>query len=155
MTLIAYDSASPRLIPASAEAVLPYSDGHYRWSNLERPRARWRYITVLGDPDADIADVEPGCIWPPARAAIWAQDRLDRHPGADLTIYCDRDVFPAVDDVMTRYGWRWQLFLSTLDGTKPTSYRGKPTRAVQFTDRSNAYDMSIVYDLNWLNKAPE
>jgi hypothetical protein len=147
--MIAYDSARPLLIPAGAQAVLPYADGHFHWSNREFPAAQYRYFTVLGNPDADIIDVEPGCIWPPARARDWAQRRLALHH-PDLTVYCDRDTVAAVREAMA--GLAWHLFLTTLDGSKPEVYDGLHVRAVQFTDRNNAYDESLIFDDGWLFK---
>jgi hypothetical protein len=148
MSLIAYDSARPWLIPSNPAAVFPYADGHYKWSNAEFPRARFRYITALGNPEADIIDIEPGCVWPPARAADWAHRRLELGR-PDLTVYTDRDNLPEVRAVMT--GFTWHLFLSTLDGSQPAEYDGLHVRAVQFTDRKGLYDMSVVFDEGWLN----
>lgn len=150
MTVFAYDSARPQLIPADPAAVFPYSDGRYRWSNSKFPRARYRYITALGDPDADIADFEPGCIWPFPRLKGWALERLARHgASADLTVYTDRSNFPLAAGALR--GLNWHLFLATLDGTQPTSWAGKPVRSVQFTDRNGLYDISRVFDEGWLN----
>lgn len=149
MSTIAYDSARPRLIPAGAGAVFPYCDGHYSWSHLEFPHARYRYITVLGDPDADIADVEPGCM-SVAGAVTWALERKARGH-TDLTVYVDRDLFPSVRHAFAERRLSWHLFLTTLDGSKPASYDGMHVRAVQYTDRNGAFDESLVYDEGWLN----
>lgn len=146
---LAYDAARPIAIPANPPAVFDYADGRYAWSHSLFPDAWWRTITVLGDPVSDIADVEEGCIWPPSDVRVWAERRLGRGY-KDLTIYCDRDNYPAVKQVMD--GLDWHLFLATLDGTKPTEYDGMPLRAVQYTDRQGLYDMSIVYEPDWLNK---
>jgi hypothetical protein len=148
MSIIAYDSASPSLIPADAKAVFPYGDGHYRWPHTEFPHALYRYITVTGTWEADIIDVEPGCVWPPANARNWALER--EHRKLDITVYCDRDSYAQVKEVFADF--TWHLFLTTLDGTKPTEYDGKKLRAVQYTDRNQQYDESLVYDVGWLNK---
>jgi hypothetical protein len=148
MVLTAYDSARPKLIPATAKAVFPYIDGHFAWSHTLFPKALYRYITVQGDPTADIIDIEPGCVWPPEKAVPWAKTR--RSQELDLTVYCNRFAVPMVREALA--GFHWHLFLSTLDGSKPTEYEGIALRAVQHTDRSNAYDLSVVYQPNWLNK---
>ena len=150
MTITAYDSAMPQLIPASAPAVLPYGDGHNKWLHTRFPKALYRYFTVTGDPALDIADFEPGCIWPGSALRAWAEKRKTNHPEWDLTVYTDRDNFQAVVDSMQ--GFTWNLFLATLDNTAPESYNGMKCRAVQYTDRSGAYDLSMIFDEDWLNK---
>jgi hypothetical protein len=148
MVLIAYDSARPKLIPATAEAIFPYWDGHFAWNHIMIPHARYRYITVQGDPGADIIDIEPGCVWPPAKAVAWCHDR--RKAELDMTVYCNRVTVPKVRAALA--GFSWHLFLSTLDGSKPSEFEGLPLRAVQYTDRNDAYDMSEVFQPNWLNQ---
>jgi hypothetical protein len=145
-TITAYDSASPQEIPKDAEAVFPYADGMYAWSHTQFPHAYWRYITVEANPDVDICDYEAGAVFKPKTLSRWASERRKR--GLDVTVYCDRDNYPAVAKALA--GTPWHLFLATLDGTKPRSYKGKPCRAVQYTDRANAYDVSIVYDTAWM-----
>jgi hypothetical protein len=147
--IIAYDAANPVHIPASAAAVLPYSDGRYRWSNARFPHALFRYYTITGLASADIADFEPGCIWPGSALRSWAERRTAAgHP--DLTVYVSRDDYP--EAVAAMQGFTWHLGLATLDGTKFSSWQGRPVRYCQFTDRvSLDYDMSEVYDVAWLN----
>jgi len=149
-SVAAYDSASPRNIPATAPAVFPYADGWFKWSHTMFPHALYRYITVEGDPGADICDVEPGCVWPPSQARAWAEARLKADASADITVYCDRANYPVVAEAMKPLSWN--LFLSTLDGSQPRAYLGRPCRAVQYTDRSQLYDQSIVWDPGWLNR---
>jgi hypothetical protein len=148
MVLTAYDSARPRLIPVQAEAIFPYWDGHFAWKHTEFPHAAYRYITVQGDPGADIIDIEPGCVWPPEKAVPWAVDR--RHAEQDMTVYCNRATVPLVRAALA--GFNWHLFLSTLDGSKPTEFEGIAVRAVQYSDRQDAYDLSAVYQPAWLNQ---
>lgn len=147
--IIGYDSASPQYIPVNAQAVFPYADG-YAWSHTRFPRALYRYITIKGDPDIDIADYEEGAIWGEPALRGWADARRKKFPHADLTVYTDKDNFPAVKRAMA--GLTWHLFLSTLDGTTPQSYGGMQCRAVQYTDRQDKYDMSVVHDVRWLNQ---
>lgn len=150
MTVIAYDSSHPIVIPQSAGAIFPYSDGHYHWSHLLLPKAQYRYITCTGGAGADIADFEPGCIWPGSALRSWAERRQALHPGSDLTVYTGRDNFAAASDAMT--GFTWHLGLATLDGSQPLEFEGKPCRFVQFTDRGGLFDLSIVHDTGWLNQ---
>jgi hypothetical protein len=149
MSIVAYDSARPSLIPADPPAIFPYADGHFAWSHEKFPHALYKTITVLGDPAADIADFEPGCIWPGSALRTWAEKRT-KAGHTDLTVYTDRDNWSAA--VLALVGFSWHLFLSTLDGSQPAMYGGMPCRAVQYTDRNNAYDESVVYDEGWLNK---
>jgi hypothetical protein len=149
MSITAYDASNWRNIPADAIAIFPWSDGAYHWSNARFPKARYRYLTALGNPDADIADFEPGCIWPGSKLRLWAEERLDKHPREDLTVYTDRDNYPLAVNAMT--GFAWHLFLATQDGTAPETYESRHVRAVQITDRNNLYDVDEVFDVDWLN----
>jgi hypothetical protein len=144
--MIAYDSASPQHIPENPEAILCYADGRYAWDHTRFPQARWRTITVTGNPKSDICDFEPGCVSDSETLLRWAEAR-DK-AGLDITVYCDRIGYPLVAAALKDY--TWELWLSTLDGTRPVRYLGKPLRAVQYTDRSNLYDESLVYDETWL-----
>ena len=148
MTTTAYDSAYPSLIPPGAPAILPYADGRFAWHNSEFPRARYRYITVLGNPHVDICDYEPGCVWPASNARAWAIARHKIYP--DLTFYCDRANLPGLREELEPLGLEWHLILATLDGSQPAEYDGIQLRGVQYTDRSGAYDLSLIYDDNWL-----
>ena len=147
--LIAYDSAYPKGIPDGAAAIFPYGDGRFRWSHTEYPDASYRYITVNGDPHDDIADYEYGAVWGIPNLAAWARRRLALNGKHDLTVYTDRNNFS--DVVRAMIGMTWHLFLTTLDGTKPTEFNGKHCRAVQYTDRTGMYDESVVFDSDWLN----
>ena len=147
MTILAYDSARPSLIPDNPPAILPYADGHFAWSHRLFPNARYRYITVTGNPDIDIADYELGCIFGRDNLRDWAERRLGRGHH-DLTVYSDRNNVAEV--ILAMQGLEWHLILATLDGTRPTQYDGINLRGVQFTDRNNAYDVSAIYDEGWL-----
>jgi hypothetical protein len=144
--LTAYDSATPADIPENAEAIFPYADGQYAWDHTLRPKARYRYVTVTGDPRFDICDYEPGAVYGEHRLMDWAESR--HKAGLDLTVYCDRDNYPAVADALK--GYRWHLWLATLDGSQPKRYRGKPLRAVQYAMHGDRFDKSLVYDEGWL-----
>lgn len=150
MTIQAYDSARYQLIPSWAPAIFPYADGRYAWSNSRFPNAKWRYITVLGNPAIDIIDYEPGCVFNPRVLANWAEHRAAARE--DITVYTYRAAYETVAEVLKKYDWH--LFLATLDGSKLTSFEGKQLRACQFTDRNGLYDISEVYDDNWLIDPP-
>lgn len=149
MSTLAYDSTRPELIPGTAPAVLPYCDGDYAWSRLPLfPKALYRYITVLGDPDAAIADVETGDLATPAQ---WAYERSRKHPGSALIVYCNRSSVARVQEAMK--GYFWHLFLSTLDSSVPREYGGVPVWAVQYQGGPDAdYDKSIVWESKVLNR---
>jgi hypothetical protein len=144
--VVGYDAIRPKNIPDNAEAVFPYADGQYAWLHDRFPSALYRYITVKGDVGVDIADFEPGCMWPVDRVAQWAHDRIDA--GKDVTVYTDRDNFPIVRDGLA--GINWHLFLSV--GTDPIlkSYRGMPVRACQRFGLG--FDIDTVFEPEWLNK---
>lgn len=142
----AYDSSRWQLIPHTAKAILPYADGRYAWSNSRFPNAAWRYITVLGNPAVDIIDFEPGCVWDPQKLYDWANHRSQA--GEDITVYTFRDAVETVSTTLRKFDWH--LWLATLDGTVLTEYEGKPLRGCQYTDRNGLYDISDIYDDNWL-----
>jgi len=150
VSITAYDSATPSLIPSNPPAIFPYADGVYAWSHKRFTRAAYRYITVEGNPAADIIDVEPGCVWPPANAGTWAKDR-HRHHSEDLTVYCNRANLPAIRAVMDDLGFAWHLFLAAWQEPALTEYDGIKLRACQYF-AGDDYDMSKVYDEGWLNK---
>lgn len=151
MPIIGYDSARPKFIPQDAKAIFPYADGPNAWSHTLFPQALYRYITVEGDPHADICDYEPGCVWPVERVMEWAYQRR-QHGHGDLTVYTDRFNFTAVKDAMHKAGLTWHLFLATLDGTILQDWQGMHVRAVQYTTRTDMFDESEVYDEWWLNR---
>ena len=150
MSITAYDASNWRNIPPDAQAIFPWADGRYAYSHARFPKARYRYLTALGDPGADIADFEPGCIWPGSKLRLWAEERKDQHPQDDLTVYTDRDNYPLALDALT--GFTWHLFLATQDGSAPTTWEGRPVRAVQITDHDDLYDVDEVFDVDWLNR---
>lgn len=151
MSVTAFDSANWQVIPSYAQAVLPYADGRYKWSNSHFPSAQWRYITIFGNPAVDILDIEPGCCWPPSAGINWAHQRQVQNE--DITIYCNRDTYPSVAETFAKY--EWHLILATLDGTILTEFDGKPLRGCQYTDHAGLYDMSMIYDDHWLYPAPK
>ena len=62
-----YDSVNPSAIPRDAEMILWYNDGIWAWTAAERamfPRATMVSCSAVGARQAQVYDVEPGCIWP-------------------------------------------------------------------------------------------
>jgi hypothetical protein len=92
-----YDSIDPTKIPANAELVAGYVNGH--WPTYSRlaglfPNATLVSIAVTADADAMVLDVEEGDATP-AQAPAWIQRQRAR--GGDPTIYCSRvSMWPAV-----------------------------------------------------------
>jgi peptidoglycan hydrolase-like protein with peptidoglycan-binding domain len=92
-----YDTTTPDSIPAGAQLVAGYVDGH--WQTVSRlrsrfPRARVVRITVTGATlDADVADIEKGDLSPGSGAA-WARRKVaaGQHP----TLYMNAATWPAV-----------------------------------------------------------
>ena len=151
--LLAYDSARPELIPASAAAILPYADGLFAWplDQVARfPRAARRYITVEADARiASIGDVESGDM-APEDAPDFIDERRARFPGPRPAIYCNRSTLPAVQ---SHCGDReYDVWLATLDGSIPASITGGGRLvAVQFEGGGQApFDVSKVLDPAWL-----
>ena len=147
--IIGYDSARPETIPADAAAVFPYADGQFAWSHKRFPRARYRYITVAGNPHADIADYEPGAIWGSEALLAWAHTRLETYPASDLTVYVDRVNFPFVRAVMHEAGLTWHLFLSVGPDPILNTFDGMPVRACQRF--GHGFDTDYVFEPEWLN----
>jgi hypothetical protein len=152
MSMDAYDSTQPWLIPLEAPAVLIYADGLYKWSEASVKRlahCRYRHITVLGDPAANICDVETGDVRP-AQAPEFLRGWRNLHPtGSPGTIYCNRSTLPAVQAACQ--GLEFNVWLATLDGSRPLSI-APPGRlvAVQYQGGAAApYDLSVVWDESW------
>jgi hypothetical protein len=159
--LLAYDSTRPALIPDSAMVVLYYGDGRYAWTgdDLKRfPAARRRAITVLGDPACNVADVENGDMRPgdvPNHLREWRHDHPGGEPG---TVYCNRSTLPTVQAVCEKASigpGDWNLWLATLDGSKPRTVEGGGRLvAVQYQGGLDAdYDVSLVLDRSWPRRA--
>ena len=150
MTLLGYDSTRPELIPHDAEVIFPYCDGDYAWHGAQYfPKAMYRYITVLGDPDAAIADYETGDIGF-AELEAWSVDRNRKHPDAAKIVYCERAKVAEVKLIMHPY--KWHLFLTTLDGSRPAAWEDVPVSFCQITGGIKApYDISVINHVSLLN----
>lgn len=95
---IIYDSTAPADIPHADDGyVFAYNDGLYTQVDAVRarfPDARIITISAVGQASADVVDVEPGCVWPPASAVAYVQ--RERAAGRNPTVYCGRSNWPAV-----------------------------------------------------------
>lgn len=107
------DDLTPR-----AELLATYADLVTDLAALQAKFPNSQIILIdrgLGDPtgQATIFDVEPGALTP--EQAADGYDRQKAKGLRDLTVYCDRNTLPAVDQAMgDRVFYRW---IATLDGT--------------------------------------
>lgn len=147
--VIGYDTTRPEMIPANAAAVFPYADGRYRWSHVRFPNALYRYITVYGEPEADIADFEEFAVYPAPALVTWAQRRLALGH-TDITVYTDRANFPLVRAAMEAAEIDWHLFLTVGTDTVLTDYEGMAVRACQ--QFGTGADKDTVFEPGWLNR---
>lgn len=141
-----YDAVTPENIPRNAQMVAGYIDGHIGvWS-----AAQWAYfpaavkvkITVFAsDNEGIVLDVENGDATP-SQAPSWAVNR--RLAGADPTVYCNLDTWPAVqaafaaNRVSPPHFW-----IAAYPGGGPQIYFGAV--AHQYAD-PGPVDLSIVVD---------
>lgn len=95
---IIHDSTDAGDIPHADDGyVFAYNDGLYSQVAAVRarfPQARVITISAVGRASADVVDVEPGCVWPPAGAVAYV--RRERAAGNWPTVYCGRANWPAV-----------------------------------------------------------
>jgi hypothetical protein len=150
------DSATPWRIPAAFNSpdrlIAWYLDGRYAWSarQLARfPRAVKVAITVTGNLDADVADVETGDMGP-QDFADWLKARMAAG-NRWHALYSDKDTKPGVDAAVEAAG------LSNRDyGWWAADPAGEPHEvpgalAVQYFWGTGAenYDVSAVYASGW------
>jgi hypothetical protein len=154
-TRIMYDSVTPQAIPADAEMVAGYVNGHYAWTSADWDRFKNAvkvHITIMAVNEAGVLDVETGDATP-QQAPDWVKARL----AAGLqrpTLYVNRSNAPAVllecHNAGLEPGRHFWLWLATLDGTQTTdlpavvAIQDKGAAALRF----NA-DSSVVFDPTW------
>lgn len=158
MPTLMYDSVNPLAIPANVPAVLGYVDGAYAWSQEEWdrfPNARKVGCSAVGARLAQVFDVEPGCIWPPANVVPLVQ--AARRAGFErVTVYCNemngwgptRAAFDAARVPQPYY------LVANYNGIPaiPAGSVGRQFMAPEGTGKAKApghYDVSIVDDA-WL-----
>lgn len=119
MTRRMYDSTNPHAIPRDAEMILWYNDGLYAWDPLEVamfPNAVKVSCSAVGAAQADVYDVEPGCIWPIERVGPLVKRDWDQ--GLLPTVYLNRrNHWQAARDYFRRtYGREPQWHVAEYDG---------------------------------------
>ena len=130
MNLHVYDSA-PRAFPWWADVLLCYADGRYEnlaWAQAHFPGTRTLQCTVTGQPGVRVIDVEPGCVWPVAKAV-----ELVRRNVADRYrpwLYANGDVWRDLGLALSRAGVSAALYdrwLAQPDGIAavPTGFAAK------------------------------
>lgn len=148
MTLTMYDSVEPMAIPADAEMVGGYLDGIYAWTQAEWDRF-WRAKKVTFSAvgvrwDADLFDVEPGCIWPPEN--VLSLIATARANGRWAGVYCNQMNHWAYIRLMFRMRGMEEppYFVSNYDGigVVPVGAIGKQYMHPPQTGRH--YDLSVV-----------
>src|SRR5437588_2658183 len=100
-----YYSVDPAAIPADAEMVAGYIDGHYRWSAgdwARFPHAVQVGIAVFATTNhGHVLDVEPGDATP-NEAPGWV--RMRRASDVDPTVYCNLSTWPEVQAAFANAG---------------------------------------------------
>lgn len=151
MSIHFYDSASPENIPSGSYAAVCI-DGEFAWPehDTERMEKVFRY-TVEGQQSkatqARGIDIEPGCVWPPARAMPFL---IARHKAyGDATAYCDRSALPQVARLVKEARIEVLYWVATLDGTVnvPGAW------AVQFSGGTRSpFDVSVLHGVDNFHK---
>jgi peptidoglycan hydrolase-like protein with peptidoglycan-binding domain len=91
MYALMYDSDNGTY-PDDAQYIAAYVDGSVTGGNYARakaahPNARFWLISAVGEVDADVIDIEPTNVWPPANAVPWIRRQLDQ--GRTPAYYCN------------------------------------------------------------------
>ena len=141
-----YDSVNGLVIPTTAEVVMGYIDGDYKWTDAmwqQHDAAEKVTVTVFGDIRANVADVEHGNMTPDD-AAVWIHDKqAAEHKGA--TVYCNLSTRPAVEEAC--HGLAYYLALADPTGV---AHDLPGTVFVQWHFGQH-YDVSQVSDQEWLD----
>lgn len=153
----AYDSTSPSDIPAHAENLLCYIDGHYP-NNAKEARARFPHatiktITLRCTPGADIVDIEPGAVWPPLVGATYIKN--EKRAGRHTTAYCSEGVWEEVKAAMHHAGVDPPYLIAAYPGIGPHLYPGSIghqylSPGIPGAETAGHYDVSVV-DPDWMH----
>ena len=153
MLRVMYDSDNLDDIPAEAEIVAFYDDGE---PGTPTPEQLSKHagkvlvsITRKVGVKAKVADIEPGCIWPPSNAIGHF------HNGLSDTVYCSLGNLPRVHGVLDPLFPGLSYWVAEWDGDSSAlpTVEGVNIVAKQFVSPSymtvpGHYDVSIVSD-NW------
>lgn len=151
-----YDSIRADGMPPDGNMYACYTDGLY--SNEAAVRAAFPgkpivRISAIGKADADVIDVEPGCVWPPSAAAPW----LAARPNA--VIYCGlANLATVVAALGTNHSYWVAHYTNTPHQCSQArcgySTAGARIVGTQYGGDSNAggyhFDVSAIYDDTWL-----
>ncbi len=144
MPHIFYDSTTPGLIPAGADACL-YADGKYAAQpGADKRFGRVRWITINGDPSCGIVDYERGnpVYAEPGKLRGYVEARRAMKHRA--RVYTDRADLPAVRKLLA--GLSYLVWVATLDGDKLAPDWTEGLWAVQYQGGQHArYDESVLY----------
>jgi hypothetical protein len=161
-----FDAVVVAAIPASAQIVAGYIDGHYVTVpalRLSHPHAYVVTITVTGKAGARVCDVESGDLTP-LHGAQWAASELRAH--RKPTIYCSLSNWGHVEIELNKMGISsaavdWWIAHALVVGQVPTFRPPVPAGAValQFAfdvpHNGHAYDESVTNGhWPWPPKAP-
>lgn len=142
MTRIMYDSVTVENIPATAQMVAGYVDGHY--ANIHLLRAHFPHAVVVGiatsshTDDGQVLDVEKGDATPNG-AVAWVQMR--RRAGAIPTVYTSLSEWGSVKEAFSKSGISQPFYwIANWDGVVSI-----PSGAIakQF-ENTPRYDISVV-----------
>jgi hypothetical protein len=143
---IFYDSTDPEKIPAGARACL-YADGDFASGRADLGEfAGVKWITVLGNQWAQIADFEQGNgVFANGDALrVWAGGMA--HQGVEPIVYCDLANLSTVRARLAGFGRPYLLWLATLDGNRLGADYTPGLWAVQYEGGETApYDTSVLY----------
>lgn len=156
MYLHVYDSA-PKAFPWFADVLLVYADGQYEnlvWAQRHVPNARLLQCTVTGRPGVRVIDVEPGCVWPIAKAVDLVQEDIkDRYrPWLYANAATWAELAPALEHAGVS-GTLYDRWLAQPDGVALADY---PYVAKQYSwpeqhpvvppgEGNQAYDVSVAW----------
>lgn len=101
--------------PDGVQYIAAYVDGsrtgqNYYIARNRNPQAKFLLVSAVGDADADVIDIEPGNVWPPANAVDWTirQRSLGKNPGYYCNTSTQQDVLNAYAARGVNPGWWWR-----------------------------------------------